>query len=588
MITLPPPPRRINRDAQRRLTMFLCVVLCFGAWPGRAQASDPLDDLASLLDPSADAVLLAPHLKQASEQFTQLMQGMDRAQLMLGSRPIDQLLSFVDITTGVDELRGAAAALFMGEQPIKTAQELLDRTVFLVPVRDREAFRQANFEPSPDVPGGLLHSTGHTFFVRDVAAHAVMGTNADLVKAYQPDGATPVWLAAFGDEGHKRLGNGEVLCVGNRRATERLSRLIADTLPAAVGDTYQRWSTALLDAHEPHDGRGRYAVVFDFDPLALVIREMLTMDTHGMEAGAAPTQRGGLLAGMTDRPHFLAGAVDLRRPATRAIVDFIARQVMQAPPPAWVNLIDTAQVLVAQPRGAMSEALKGGLLRDSAIILRSSDPRALRFGYLRWLASLPDARPGMSVSIEENKTLPTGEVVDVVSVDWQPPAHEPLHGPVKAMLLGAFGWRGHVLLRDDAVLITLGRSPASRARPTSQFSSNAMVQAMLAWLPPAPAGLVFVPVSENLALAEQVMNQLPFIEPVDLPEPAGFVPPVALAIDLADRTGGGVDGGALDVLGITTIIPAQVLTLVADGVLEGIRRHEQQQVDGDEPDGGDA
>ena len=577
----------VQRSFLVPLAVMLAMLVTGPADSSPAAPPDALDDLAAMLDPSADAVLLTPQLKHASEQFTQLMQGMDRAQLMLGSRPLDQLQSFVDITTGVDEFGGAAALLFMGDEdePIDTPEQLMARTVFVVPVRDHTAFREANFDPDPAGSDGLLHSSGFVFHVRDVGHYAVMGVNAERVMAYQPAGMAEQWLRTLGDEGHTRLRAGEVLCIGNRRATDRLVTLIADTLPDELGEIYRPWTLAMLDAHEPPGDRGRFAAVFDFDPLALIVREMITMDTHGMEPGAAPALVGGLLGGLPDRPHHAVGAVDLRRPATRAMLDFVSRYTRSgAPPPDWLRAVDTAQVVFARKPGSAADAFKGGLLSDSTIVLRSSEPRAVRFQLLRWLESLGETEPGATVSIDENKTLSTGEVVDVVSVDWQPPANEPMHGPLKAMLIGAFGWRGHVLLRDDAVLITLGRSAASRARAESQLSNNAMVQAMLAWLPQTPAGLVFLPVAENMTLAEQVMSQLPFVEPVDLPEPAGFVPPIALAIDLADRTGGGAGGGAIDVVGITTIVPAQALTLVADAVLEAIRRSEQQQAD----DGDDA
>ncbi len=562
-----------------RFTLIAATVFVMVAVAARPVAaspsSDPLDEIASMLDASADAVLLTTHLKRSSEQFTQLMQGMDRAQLMLGSRPLDQLQSVVDITTSVDEFRGAAAVVSLDGDAISTPAQLLAHTVFVIPVRDHATFRDANFEPG-ETPDALVHSSGFTFHARDVRQYVLLGVDKQRVVDYKPGGANEQWIRALGDEGHKRLRQGEVVFVANRRATDRLAQFIADMLPGDFGRDDHRWAMAMLDASVPSGHRGLLTAVFDFDPLALIIREMVTFDAGGIEAGQSRSLAGGLLAGMADRPHYVAAAVDLRRPATRAMVDVTARQLSGGRPPHWVDLIDSAQVLVAQKQGMPADAFRGGLLSDSAIVLRGEDTRALRFEFITWLEALATRDADVTVSIEKNTTLATGEIVDVVSVDWKPPATEPMHAPLKSLLIGPFGWRGHLLLRDDALTITLGRSEASRGRGQSQLSSNAIVQAMLAWLPQRPAALVFLPVAENLAITQAAIAQLPFIGPIDLPQPAGTLPPIGMAVDVADRVGGG-SGNTIDVLGVTTILPAQVLTLAADAVLEAIRREQQHR-----------
>ena len=93
-----------------RIALTILAVLIARA-KVHAQASAGLEGMIKLIPADAQAALIVPNVKILSDQITQCLEGMDRAGLLLGSRPIDQFKSASGFNVAVDDLGSAAVVL---------------------------------------------------------------------------------------------------------------------------------------------------------------------------------------------------------------------------------------------------------------------------------------------------------------------------------------------------------------------------------------------------------------------------------------------------------------------------------------------
>jgi hypothetical protein len=92
-----------------RITVIaLAAALPACAARGQSVPANALPDVLRLIPSTAHATIVVPHMKYASDHLTRLLEGMDRANLLLGSRPIDQFKSSLGYTVGVND-HGSAA-----------------------------------------------------------------------------------------------------------------------------------------------------------------------------------------------------------------------------------------------------------------------------------------------------------------------------------------------------------------------------------------------------------------------------------------------------------------------------------------------
>src|SRR5262245_30892915 len=71
-----------------------------------------------VIPPDAHAAFIVPSLKRASDDLTRLLEGMDRANILLGLRPIDQFKSVTGFTVGLDDHGSAAIVVVDAGDPL--------------------------------------------------------------------------------------------------------------------------------------------------------------------------------------------------------------------------------------------------------------------------------------------------------------------------------------------------------------------------------------------------------------------------------------------------------------------------------------
>src|SRR5438874_506187 len=75
---------------------------------GLALADTAPQELLAMIPGNACAAVVIPNLKFCSDEITRGLEGMDRANLLLGSRPLDLIKSATGFNVGINDVGGAA------------------------------------------------------------------------------------------------------------------------------------------------------------------------------------------------------------------------------------------------------------------------------------------------------------------------------------------------------------------------------------------------------------------------------------------------------------------------------------------------
>ncbi|MCA9290887.1 MAG: hypothetical protein KDA25_07150, partial [Phycisphaerales bacterium] len=156
---------------------LMLVLLALVAVP-RDRSARAADDVWSLMSDDAAAFLVAQPLKRVSDQIQEQLQAMDRDELLLGGRPLDQLQGLVGIVSYVDDVRGGAVAWMPvpGGEPVP---------VFIVPATDPAKLLEANFVPG-EAPNAYRLANGRTLFARIIGRDVLLSSDAAVVATYTP------------------------------------------------------------------------------------------------------------------------------------------------------------------------------------------------------------------------------------------------------------------------------------------------------------------------------------------------------------------------------------------------------------------
>jgi hypothetical protein len=492
------------------------------------------------------ALLIVPGLKRASDGLTTLLEGMDRVDLLVGTRPIDHARSLARIGGGLDD----AGALLAGLTPAGAFA--------ILPASDAAAL-VAGLPAQPAAP-------------RAEARHVLLRSGPGVAASPPRGEAGLAWWTGGAPAG-----------VRDRALTADLAILIHDA--RALPDLLRRVASALdgdgrapialraaIDAAAPLADRVaaglaaasmKVLLSVECDPLALVIEVVLfKADVAGGAAGAPvaasapalPPRAARAPAAILSRPFYLSGAID----AAALLEDPAARAALEAWWPAAAlpeGLADRVRVAVfPNPSGHAA-----GVLSESIALLETADPQAAR----AWLRGRVEALGAADGRCEVEASWSDGDA-------GAPCAYElrvrefaadasPLERALPGTLMGQMGWRGFVAEGPGGLIVTCNRRPAllewaraAAAAPPQPLEEHAAMPTMRRWMPADAEVQALIDPGAVGGLLAQVESALP-VPAAGLPRLEPGLPPVGLALDARGGT-----------VVATLVVPAPVLAPLLD------------------------
>ncbi|MFK7960734.1 MAG: hypothetical protein AB8G96_09430 [Phycisphaerales bacterium] len=592
---------------RRRGTKLLAAVIgLLVAGPAIAQATAParpgdaspreqaVEHALAVMPESVGRVVIVPNLSATAGTLNELLAGMNRAQLLLGADPVDQLMGLLGFSRHVDRFGSIMIGWIEPESLAADAADAPDanarpaarpgrRVVAAVPSRDPEAFLATNFAPGT-APGTVVDTGGRVLHARVTERHVVLSASA-------MDGLVPMGLdrararrAAWPPSTSEMLRGDDIVLVGLPRgltgsespilgAIDLLLRRGAIVGPGgAVVETLAGVAGAAFD---PSTGpiateADQIAMSVRFDPLALILRGAITWRDAGAAApntapntapNAAPNANAP--AGREPDPLQLlsadAGLIvagwDRHDPAARASMDRLLGGFGWSTTDGWPG-VDAVAMRLPVHRGGFP----GGLLAGTTMMARGSAAAARANATGPWLTL-----PGWA--------LTTSKAADEEPGAWNlrrvPGPDGPTPGGTMVML-GLAGPRGLVGTvapgpgtGERSTMLARVRTPADG--PDALAGAEAMLAAapgyaddpiadlmltMMARRPHLAAFLDVAGISQWVAEASREQPLLGRIDPI-----AGEQPPIGIGI--AGHTKG-ADG--------TAIIPAPLAVIAFDAL----------------------
>lgn len=562
--------------------MFVvCAALAIGAMCCAAHG-DAVDDIVAKLDPNADVIIAAPNLKRASDELTRCIEGMDRANLLLGSRPIDQIKSMCAVSAGLDELRGAAVMFYITDE-----LPSVESAVFVVPVTDMGAFVEGNFESigaggdaeaQPSTVGGEVlnrykHASGRAIFVKEIAGEgakfvALSWSDATLER-YKPGGFDATAQEILGDD-REALRRGELFIAINGETAEKIARVANqfDRVPAVA----QNYTKTIIDRVAGQTANGIHVV--DFDALAAVVRShvQLRETIEQIEPAIAAQNSKNTFSKAPRRPYYLAAHLEpnmiafARRCCGAGVEDESLTALLDRL--LSVEVVSYREGVEKSGDDKEDEtrpsAFKGGLLKNTIVLGSGGEPETLRNEFVEWVRRLDEAKDWESkigaareiasrnVNVLSAKPRFQGEVALVA-------------GTLHDLLIGPYGWQGMAMTVDGDVLITCSQAN-NWARTmieeiegkNNKFAGDSVVQTMRSWLPARRDLEMYIDVAALREAGDDFIEYLPAGEgaPAMTQTRRDYgkaVPPIGV--------GAAIDGDRLE---CTIVLPGKALAVLVD------------------------
>jgi hypothetical protein len=529
----------------------------------RADARADAHAALALASPDADLIVFAPDLKRTSDELTQLLERMERAELLVGSRPIDLLKSLVGIGAGFDDHGPVVALLY------ETGDALAPRpfdALVLLPTTDAQQFLESSLDPAGGAEADAYRThDGRAVYARPMGSHIVLGESGARVRSYEPGaGLAAAAVQSLGERGSAIMNAADIVVLDRSGAIARVlhDRGAAIHGKAEIDQVHARRLHELADRIETW-GEGMKAgiIAIDVDPLALIIRSFAAFDP-GHEAGRMTT--GGPrsiepLSALPGKPFYLAASIDKSGLGGEAIMRMLGQSLGVGEIPDWLVAASGLQFAVyPSPAG-----LQGGILNDAALVMRTSQPVQARDFLKQQILALRDRDDGVARQItwEDAKAIKSGLVADAyeVLVTDQPAEFAQLQA-MQQLIFGSRGWRGFVHATEHELVMTFSQRPAvleaaiaAAVQQDKVFADQSVVRAMQGYLPPESDAQLFLGIGEILGLIRQLAESFGGLVPIDLPQIDGPVEPLALGAAVQDHT-----------IETSLIAPASVLRIVFD------------------------
>ncbi len=545
-------------------------------------AADSWDDTLALVPPNALSVIAIPSPKQASDDMQQCMERTGRPEVGVAGRPIDFLRSQLGIAGGFDD-KGTLAV--WGLEVEGQVEPFL-----MLPATDPDALIQGAFTPVPDGGEGAYRSnvSGMVVFVRTVGKHVLVGPSSGAVKAYDPKGGIgPVLKERLGEGGMKLACGGDILAWGGgalfKRQAAQLRSLAAKDLTQDLDGGVGQSLGVQMDEADAAAARERSAAMLeqmadavlavDMDAMGVgakvhvrfepgsPIAQMIPATAAAGAAGAATAAPAGgasaqaLMSMLPAAPFYIAGGVDVRAMGGMAAVrkaTAVLPMGDRLPLPAWLDAvqdkIDGVQLAIYPSKLAI---VSGGFINDSAFVVRTKDPAAVKAALKTWVEAQTTEGAGVKVqgAWEESRTVKEGLVASAFSVK-ETVMDAAKAGPmfqrmIKQFVVGARGLLGFAAEVPGGLVITGSQradvleralAAARSADGANSLGSRGVVKAMSPWLVQQPDAVVFVGVGELAAAADQIMQSMPGGGALPLQFEPAAMEPIACAMRSRDGT----------------------------------------------------
>jgi hypothetical protein len=518
-------------------------------WCGStARADTPPQDILRMLPQSAVGAVIVPNLKFCSDEITRCLEGMDRSNLLLGSRPLDQLKSWLGVNAGVNDVGAAAVVgILQDDEP---------QSAFIAPVNDPAAFL-ANF--TEHVQGDAYRrADGSQWFVRVVNAYALIAPNQatldELVQSATAMAGSSA-LARTGAEADAVLGRGEILLVLSKTGARQMFTRAADVAAQAQ----QPQAEALQRVQALADQIRLNILAIDFDPLAIVIRTLGVLEDDSSMAEALRTgEHAGApvpahLDRLPNKPFYLALSLDRTGAGAGMVASLLG--AMNVHFPQWIEQARSIQAAVyPSPAG-----LAGGVLNDALLVLQTPQPAAALEALKTQLTNAAQAsdimRGQLTWTPAKNINDITAESYELRLADDQDA--NPMVQMFWPMVFGRNGWRGFVKTTDDSLIMTFSQRPAvlesALKASANSIGSSGMVKTMRQWMPKQRDLEAYVNLGQLMQLIDQATRAFPMAQAPPLPQFEPNAPPIGFAVGTGSQS-----------VQSSTIIPAAVTAALLD------------------------
>lgn len=268
-----------------------------------------------------DRLVVMPKLTRTAGSIDRWLAGMNRAGMLLGADPVDQLMGAVGFSRHVDRF-GALMIAGFGEGDAV-------RVVVLVPSQDPEGFLDVNFTAG-DEPGRYLDARGRPIHARAVAGHVIYSEDASAIGG-EPLGidAGTAEVEAWPAPVRSMLASDDLVAVvkpgpGTETAMAAAEATLADGAFGPAAMIARTLLGPVRRALSADGGLRRDAALLAaglrFDPLGLVLdAHVAWIDPVASPRESAPPAAP--LDGMVAAPRLVSAGWDRRDPVATASLD---------------------------------------------------------------------------------------------------------------------------------------------------------------------------------------------------------------------------------------------------------------------------
>ena len=519
---------------------------------------DAVNSVMKLVPADAPAAIVIPSLKKLNDQLTQMLEGMDRANLLVGSRPIDQLKSITGFNIAVNDYGGAAIVIVnQNDQPMP---------VVLVPVTDAQSFLNGNLKPQGDLAYAL--PDGKIVYAKPLNAHVALASSEALIRAYQaPDDSLAKLQSALGPRTMPLLGDSDAFIAVRGDGIRLLRRAVEQAVGENAAQIVPAPLNALLDAEAG-------LTAFDLDPLGLVIRQLVAYRSDSV-IGQSARQRQSTSQGLNalpNKPFYVAAAIEMQALGGAEGLHHLLGTWRMGPMRSLLDHVSQIQFAAyPSPAGAA-----GGLLNDSTLVLRTSDPAALSASIKQLFLDFDKAKGGATREVKWEDAKNVEGVGDVQAFELKTVNATPelaLQVMFEQVIFGRAGIRGFVHTTADAVIVIFSQRPAvlksaieAYKNPASTLASSPVLTSIQTWLPANRDVKVYLGIGELARMIQQVATAFGAGDQVQWPELDANLPPIAFAADVIDR-------GAESAI----VVPSSVLALLIDQAIANASQRANQE-----------
>lgn len=516
-------------------------------------AESKLDQLLSHIAPEAQVIVAIPSLKRLNDDITELLGGMDRADMIAAGRPIDLAKSMLGLGGGIDDRRGAAFALVPGE-------DAMPATIILLPVVDPDAFLETNFKLD-EASGAYVNSAGKPVYIRALGDNfMLLAESKNVVEHYKAGpGAREMLMQRFGDSAQPFFARGEVLIMLNQAGMQlgAMATLFGGgAFPGAAGKAEA--NPAFEALIEQVDG---LAYAIDVDPLGVMVHGLLTFEPESDLAGALhhdSTAHTAWRNSLANKAYYVAAGADLKASGAIDVLDTMAAIFGVDMNTAHDVLAHASRIsFIASPSPA---GMTGGMLNDAALVMYSDDPAALHVAIHDAIDAFaarannamakeqdggdnPDATPAVTLKWTDNKEVgDDGLVADAYEI--RTASGGDMMQAMAQMAIFGQNKRGFLATTDHAVVMTFSQRPAVLKAAINAvnggdetLADDATLESVARWMgQPAPIE-VFINLGQiNKFAATAAKSMGPMTDGMDIPELDPKGPPMALQFGVGERS----------------------------------------------------